>query len=330
MQRLIVVGFAVGLLATACAKSQPSADGKTSPSPTPSTKPTTPAPTTPPTSPSPQRPRTYTVQPRDTLSAIGRRFGVPWEEVAALNGIAAPYVIFAGQVLRIPWPGEPIPPLPTPSTSEGLPRSLVGTQWYRLPTSRKVVALTFDAGADNAGVSSILAMLKSNGVPATFFIVGKWAELYPKDARTIAASYVIGNHTYSHPDLTKVSDAAIRSELDRGEEALIDETGQNPRPLFRFPYGAASQHAIDVVNSVGYGCINWTVGSRGWMGSSGGETVDSVAEQVLGGLEPGAIILMHVGANPDDRSTLDADALPRVIEGIRARGYAFVTIDQYL
>jgi peptidoglycan/xylan/chitin deacetylase (PgdA/CDA1 family) len=206
----------------------------------------------------------------------------------------------------------------------------VGTQWYRLPTSARVVALTFDAGGDNAGVSSILDTLLSEGVPATFFVVGRWAEVYPDDTRRIAGRYRIGNHTYTHVDLTTISDTAIRKQLADGEEALLEVTGDTLKPLFRFPFGAASDHAIEVVNSVGYGCINWTVGTRGWMGTSGGETVDTVVHAVLAGLEPGAIILMHVGANPDDHSTLDADALLRVIQGIRAAGYSFVTIEDYL
>ena len=235
--------------------------------------------------------------------------------------------------------GSPTSTPPTPSSSphpsasttdERLPESLVGAQWEHLPTLRKVVALTFDAGGDNAGVASILATLQEKAVPGTFFMTGRWARTYPQSARLIAGRYDVGNHTDTHPNLTRVSDAVIRGELTEAEASLVDVTGQDPRPLFRFPYGASSAHAITVVNGIGYGCISWTVASRGWLGTSGGETEESIVRQVLAGVAPGAIILMHVGANPDDRSTLDADALGRIIDGIRAGGYSFVTVGDYL
>jgi peptidoglycan/xylan/chitin deacetylase (PgdA/CDA1 family) len=81
---------------------------------------------------------------------------------------------------------------------------------------------------------------------------------------------------------------------------------------------------------MGYGCINWTVDTRGWMGTSGGQSADSVYQRVVHAARPGEIVIMHVGSHPTDHSTLDADALPRVIEEIRARGYGFVTLDQSL
>jgi peptidoglycan/xylan/chitin deacetylase (PgdA/CDA1 family) len=223
-------------------------------------------------------------------------------------------------------------PIPTPTATEpdGLPASLVGTQWYALPTTRKVVALTFDAGANADGVPSILATLEEKGVPATFFLTGRWVELYPDLAAQIGATYPVGNHSYSHPDLTGLSDADVRTEIERAEAAIAAATGRDPRPLFRFPFGAWSDHLIDLVNDEGYGSINWTVDTRGWMGTSGGQSVDTVVQRVLDAAVPGEIVIMHVGSNPDDGSTLDADALPEVIEGLRALGYSFVLVGDYL
>jgi len=80
------------------------------------------------------------------------------------------------------------------------------------------------------------------------------------------------------------------------------------------------------VNSLSYGSVRWTVDTLGWQGTSGGQSVDTVVRRVLDNLTPGEIVLMHVGSNPNDGSTLDADALPRVIDELRARGYGFVTI----
>jgi peptidoglycan/xylan/chitin deacetylase (PgdA/CDA1 family) len=219
------------------------------------------------------------------------------------------------------------PPTPTPTETSGLPDPLVGTQWYTLPTTRKVVALTFDAGANADAVPSILATLRAEGVPATFFLTGRWVEVYPGYAAEIGAAYPVGNHSYSHPDLTGLSDAEVRDEIRRADDAIEAATGRDPRPLFRFPFGAWSDHLIAVVNDEGYGAINWTVDTRGWMGTSGGQSVDSVVQRVLDAATPGEIVIMHVGSNPDDGSTLDADALPRVIDELRALRYSFVLVD---
>ena len=83
------------------------------------------------------------------------------------------------------------------------------------------------------------------------------------------------------------------------------------------------RHKLDLAGNP----VGWTVDSLGWQGTSGGQTADKVAGRVLGAAQPGMIVLMHLGANPDDRTTLDADALPAIIQGLRAKGYSFTTLD---
>ena len=104
-------------------------------------------------------------------------------------------------------------------------------------------------------------------------------------------------------------------------------TGADPWPWFRFPYGDYNAHAISVVNGAGFVPVGWTVDTLGWKGTSGGITAQTVVNRVLGSLQPGEIVLMHCGSNPDDHSTLDANALPTVIQALQARGYSFVTLD---
>lgn len=222
--------------------------------------------------------------------------------------------------------------LPAPPVASGpaVPTALVGTEWTSLPTTENVVALTFDAGADANGVPPILETLETNGVPATFFLTGGWAEQYPDLARTIAERYPVGNHTNSHPYLTHEPDERVRSEILLAGDVIASIAGRETRPLFRFPFGDSDARTIEIVNGLGYGAIRWTVDTVGWRGTSGGESVDSVIARVLDNLRPGAIVLMHVGSHPEDGSTLDADALPAVIVELRARGYGFVTIDQFL
>jgi peptidoglycan-N-acetylglucosamine deacetylase len=100
--------------------------------------------------------------------------------------------------------------------------------------------------------------------------------------------------------------------------------------LFRFPFGDTTPLDIAVVNDLGYVCVRWTVDTLGWKGTSGGMDAAQVLDRVVQAATPGEIVLLHVGANPDDGSTLDADALPSVIRELRARGYTFVTLQALL
>lgn len=223
----------------------------------------------------------------------------------------------------------PAQPSPSPSPASGLPASLAGAEWTTLPTSDKVVALTFDAGGNNAGVAPVLKALADAGVPATFFLTGRWTEVYPADARRIAASYPVGNHTYSHPHLTQLTDSAVIDEITHAASVIRNTTGRDPHPLFRFPYGSVDARLLADAHAQGYGGIRWTVDTLGWEGRGLGQSETTVLNRVLGSLRPGEIVLMHVGAATDG-STLDASALPAVISAVQARGYHFVLISDYV
>ena len=210
--------------------------------------------------------------------------------------------------------------------SKGLPAGLRGRELSVLDTNSNVVALTFDAGANAAGVASILATLAQTCVPATFFLTGRWAELFQDQARRIGARYQVGNHSHTHPHLPALSDAAVRDQITRAESRIQGATKYIPRPMFRFPFGDSDARTLGIVNGLRYGSIRWTVDTLGWMGTSGGQSVQTVVNRVLANLRPGEIVLMHVGSHPTDGSTLDADALPTIISELRQRGYGFVTI----
>jgi peptidoglycan/xylan/chitin deacetylase (PgdA/CDA1 family) len=214
-------------------------------------------------------------------------------------------------------------------TAPGVPRSLRGTEWTRLPTTERVVALTFDAGANADGMASILATLKRTDTPATFFLTGSWTNRYPTLARQAAASFPVGNHTATHPDLTKLTNTAVRSEIVSAHQTIRTTTGREPRPWFRFPFGARDTRTIGLANCLDYGSVRWSVDTLGWKGTSGGQTRATVTKRVLDDLAPGSIVLMHVGSHPNDRSTLDADVLADLIARVEARGYRFVDLDAY-
>lgn len=205
--------------------------------------------------------------------------------------------------------------------------NLVGHEWSRIPTSRHVVALTLDCGSNAAGVPSILATLGAQHAAATFFLTGDWAKRYPAQARKIAARYPVGNHTLTHAYLTRLSNSAAETEITRGAEAIRAVTGAVTKPLFRFPYGDRNARTIALAGALGYGSVAWTIDTVGWRGRAYGDA-SAVVKRVLAGLQPGAIVLMHVGSAPDG-STLDADALPAVLKAIAARGYGLTTLTDY-
>jgi peptidoglycan/xylan/chitin deacetylase (PgdA/CDA1 family) len=208
-----------------------------------------------------------------------------------------------------------------------LPSGLLGKDIEVMPTTKKVVALTFDAGGNSAGLASILGTLSAQKVPGTFFLTGAWATVYPAQVKQIVAGgHRIGNHTQSHPHVPQLSDAAVTSQLSTARTNITKAGGTEPKPLFRFPYGDRNAHTIALVNKAGYLAVRWTVDTLGWKGTSGGVSTTTIVNRVVNAAKPGEIVLMHVGSNPTDKSTLDANALPTVISKLRALGYGFVSL----
>lgn len=199
-----------------------------------------------------------------------------------------------------------------------------------VPTTTKIAVLTFDGGASSTGVSSILSTLAARHAAATFFLTGDFVRDHPGATTAIAAAHPVGNHTDDHLDLTTLSSTAVVRQVRDGAAAIEAATGRPPGPWFRFPYGARDARVIALVNDECYVSVRWTVDSLGWKGTSGGMTTATVRDRVLAAARPGMVVLMHVGANPDDGTTLDAAALPSIIDGLRARGYSFVTLQQAL
>ncbi|WCI07646.1 polysaccharide deacetylase family protein [Arthrobacter sp. OVS8] len=155
-----------------------------------------------------------------------------------------------------------------------------------IPGAGAVVALTFDAGANSAGLPSILKTLAAKGVRGTFFLTGNWAAANPAGvAAIVAGGHRLGNHSMTHPGFTGLSDAAIGQQLSAAQQAI--RAAEGPRPLFRFPLGDRDARTIATVNAYGYLPVRWTVDTLGWKGSSGGITAQIVADRVLARLQPG-------------------------------------------
>ena len=219
---------------------------------------------------------------------------------------------------------------PTTADPPAVPAHLRGQDVTEIPTGDRVVALTFDAGANSAGLPSILGTLADQQVPATFFLTGQWVDNNPHGVAVIHADgHRLGNHSMTHPHFPALPDQAIRDEVQGAEQRIL-AAGADPRPLFRFPFGDRDERTIAAVNDLGYVAVRWTVDTLGWQGTSGGMSAQKVTDRAMNALRPGEIVLMHLGSNPEDGTTLDADALPDMIERMRAAGYTFVTLDALL
>jgi peptidoglycan-N-acetylglucosamine deacetylase len=207
-----------------------------------------------------------------------------------------------------------------------VPPSLRGRELERLPTRAREVVLTIDAGDNAAGAASMLRTLRARRVPATFFLTGRFVERYPRLSRAIARDFAVGNHSHSHVPLTPRPSAAVTREIATAGARIRRVTGHDPRPFFRFPYGDRDRRTIAIANRLGYVSIRWSVDTWGWMGVRR-QSAAGIVRKVVAGLEPGAIVLMHLGAARDG-STLDARALPAVITAARRRGYSFTTLER--
>jgi len=178
----------------------------------------------------------------------------------------------------------------------------------------------------------VLSTLAAADVRATVFLTGDFARRYPAQVRRIAAAgHVIGNHSDRHSAYPGMTDAQIRADLVRARDAIVaGGGGAAAARYFRFPFGDRTPADIRVVNAAGYVTVRWTVDTLGWKGTPGGMSAALVRNRVLSQAQPGQIVLMHLGANPEDGTTLDADALAGVITGLKDRGYSFVTVDEVL
>jgi peptidoglycan/xylan/chitin deacetylase (PgdA/CDA1 family) len=217
---------------------------------------------------------------------------------------------------------------PTPSiATTTVPIGPASIASYRLPTDERTVALTFDAGSDLGNTATILDVLARYGVRASFGITGAFAEAHPDHIRRMAREgHVVINHSYSHFSFTGVSStdvlldrASRQDDLLRADAVLSSLTGASSAPFWRPPFGDYDQSVLDDVGAIGYRyTVLWTIDSLGWRGLTAGEIVDRVLDLV----EPGAIVVMHVGSQ-----SADADALPSILDGLVDAGYSFTTVE---
>jgi peptidoglycan-N-acetylglucosamine deacetylase len=221
-------------------------------------------------------------------------------------------------------------PAPTPAPITPFPLSLEdqisvlqahGRFFYEGNHALGEVALTFDDGPNPPYTTQVLAILKQYGIQATFFCVGSQVARYPDLVRQeAAAGHTIGNHSWSHPFLTSLSTAQISSELTMTGDIIEQVTGTRPT-FFRPPYGAVNARVLAQVNQLGLTTFIWSDDSLDWTGSA----PSAITQLVLSTVTNGAIIIMHDGGGNRSRTVA---ALPSIIEGLQARHFRLVTLDQ--
>jgi peptidoglycan/xylan/chitin deacetylase (PgdA/CDA1 family) len=193
--------------------------------------------------------------------------------------------------------------------------------------SQKRIALTFDACTTRDPTPydpRVAAELEARHVPATIFVGGGWAEEEPAALRALAADplFEIGNHTFTHPHLLRLSDGAIRDELLRTQTEIAAVTGRVPA-LFRPPYGEYDARVARVAASLGLRTVEYDLPSGD---PDRRATKDALVRWVLREARPGSIIVMHVN-HPRFHT---AEALPEIVDGLRARGFELVTVGELL
>lgn len=337
--------------------SEPSLPAATvSPSPPPASEPApgrSPSPASPsPTSASPT-PLTYVVVGGDTLTSIARRFSTDVRSISYWNRDRYPSLdpdspdydpnaILSGWELTI-LPGvvlsdDEIPtprPTRTPAATLTLPPAPTPTGGTSLlvsngPRASNSVALTFDMGGRLDPALAIMDWLITNDVPATIFPTGKIVSTTSVGRAVIERAaahpdlFSVGNHSWDHPNFTTLSPAQMVDQLVRTEAVIEPITGRSTRPWFRPPYGAQNATVRSAVGSAGWSyTVMWDIDTIDWKPEAdGGPTADDIVAKVLSRVQGGSIVLMHLGGY----HTLEA--LPRIVDGLRARGFVPITLDR--
>lgn len=187
----------------------------------------------------------------------------------------------------------------------------------------KKIALTFDDGPHPSQTKEILDILARYEIRATFFMVGVNIENYPEAAKAvIAAGHEVGNHTYSHAKIGKMSELEVDRELEACEGLLVDLLGYEPH-LFRPPQGALSDAIESCSFEHDYRLILWSLDTRDWEVKNAGR----IATNVLSNIKGGDIVLMHDYIGTHSRT---AQALEAMLPELISRGYEFVTVSELL
>ncbi|MFJ8150840.1 polysaccharide deacetylase family protein [Streptomyces sp. NPDC094468] len=241
-----------------------------------------------------------------------------------------------------PAPARPAPAAKPPTLPAG-PGGLAAVFSNGPRTAGKTVALTFDAdmtadegpraaAGEHFDNPALIATLRRLKVPATVFMTGRWADEYPDQARSLGhdAQFEVANHSYSHYAFTgdcyglpTVSAANMKSDVQRAYAALLRAGVPHPMPYFRFPGGCYDDQARRAVGSLGVTAVQWDVVS----GDAFATDADAVTQQVLDGVKPGSVVVMHCTRSA---APTTEEVLRHVVPELRHRGFRFVKVSELI
>ncbi|MDO4545366.1 MAG: delta-lactam-biosynthetic de-N-acetylase [Bacillota bacterium] len=195
--------------------------------------------------------------------------------------------------------------------------------YYAEETNKKVMYLTFDAGYENGHTEKILDVLKKHKITAAFFLVGNYIETNPEIVkRMVKEGHLVGNHTYSHPDMSEIAtEEAFRQELSKLEDAYHDATGKKMKKYYRPPQGKYSEENLKMAKEMGYKTIFWSLAYVDWY-ESDQPTREEAFQKLIPRLHPGAIVLLH------STSKTNGEILDELLTKWEEMGYTFKSLEE--
>lgn len=189
----------------------------------------------------------------------------------------------------------------------------------------KVIYLTFDAGFENGNTEPILDALKKHNAKGTFFVVGHYLETAPDlIKRMVEEGHTVGNHTYSHPDMSAISDKeTFRKELQNVEVLYKEITGEEMLKYYRPPQGKFSLKNLQMAKEMGYNTFFWSLAYVDWY-QNDQPTHQQAFEKLLPRIHPGAIVLLH------NTSQTNGEIIDELLTKWEELGYRFATLEELL
>lgn len=196
--------------------------------------------------------------------------------------------------------------------------------YYMAEGDEKVLYLTFDCGYENGNTEAILDALKAHNAPATFFVVGHFLESAPDLVkRMVADGHTVGNHTYHHPDMSKISDAdSFAKEMNDAAALFKEVTGTDMAMYYRPPQGKYSTANLQMAKDMGYTTFFWSLAYVDW-NTDAQPSHEEALEKLMGRVHPGAIVLLH------NTSKTNGEILDEVLTKWEEMGYTFRTLADF-
>ncbi len=270
----------------------------------------------------PPRLRRYKIQPGDSLHKISQMYGVSIEQIIDTNKNIDQNNLEIGKTLKIPYPKTSSPKYQGPNYKKLFPDTFYLTGMAK----GNKIALTFDDGPDSIFTPQILDILKEYNVPATFFLIGdRVTENHSVVKRMVNEGHTIGNHTWSHADLTAVDKNRFLEEVNKTEKILSKTAGQ-VTSLFRLPYGAVSKKVLSQLKNMDYKVIHWSVDSRDWIDMD----FNKILINTLPAVRNNSILLLHSAGGENHDLSATVKVLPDIIKTLRMNGYTFTKLEDLL